>query len=180
MLLNGRAVSAMSSEIKLFSKFLQQMKSGTAFRTEWAIFATEENLAPWLHRFVALEPDGSLSLYDWKRTRRTLDKFNSFGKSMGHPLEHLPDATMWHYRVQLTVYKRILEKYYNATVSGMYVVGCHPDNGAQPFVDKVPFMETERQAFFWSFNDILLATLGEVPAQLKSIGLRGGSSCTHV
>ena len=162
MLLNGHAVSAMSSEIKLFSKFLQQMKSGTAFRTEWAIFATEENLAGSID-FVALEPDGSLSLYDWKRTRCMLDKFNSFGKSMGYPLEHLPDATMWHYRLQLNVYKRILEKYYNATVSGMYVVGCHPDNGAQPFVDKVPFMETEA--------NLLL----EFQRQL-ALDARGGSS----
>ena len=159
MLLNGHAVSAMSSEIKLFSKFLQQMKSGTAFRTEWAIFATEENLAGSID-FVALEPDGSLSLYDWKRTRRMLDKFNSFGKSMGNPLEHLPDATMWHYRLQLNVYKRILEKYYNATVSGMYVVGCHPDNGAQPFVDKVPFMETEANLLLEFQRHLALDALG--------------------
>lgn len=112
--------------------------------------------------FVALEPDGSLSLYDWKRTRRMLDKFNGFRKSM---LEHLPDTIMWHYRLHLNVHKRILEKYYNATVSGMYVVGCHPDNGAQPFVDKVPFMETEANLF------LELSTLWEVPAQLKLIGL---------
>ena len=32
------------------------------------------------------------------------------------------------------------------TVGGMAVVGCHPDNGDDAFVDRVPVMETEAAA----------------------------------
>ena len=47
---------------------------------------------------------------------------------MRPPLQHLPDATLWHYRLQLNVYRRILEKYYGVVVWSMYIVGCRPDN----------------------------------------------------
>ena len=69
---------------------------------------------------------------------------------MRPPLQHIPDAVTWHYRLQLNVYRKILQKYYVAQVAGMYVVGCHLDNGINPFVDKVPFMDFEA--------DLLLAS----------------------
>lgn len=52
-----------------------------------------------------------------------MDKFDGFGKQMRPLLQRIPDAVMWQYRLQLSVYKKILEKYYGAQVAGTYVVG---------------------------------------------------------
>ena len=60
-------------------------------------------------------------------------------------LYHLDDCAGVHYRLQLNCYRYILQKYYGATVVGMYVVGTHPDNGDQAFVDDVPIMDAEVQ-----------------------------------
>ena len=51
-----------------------------------------------------------------------------------------------HYRLQLNAYKYLIEKYYDKRVSIMYIVGMHPDNGSDPFVDEVPCMPSEINA----------------------------------
>ena len=51
-----------------------------------------------------------------------------------------------HYRLQLNAYKYLIEKYYDKRVSAMYIVGMHPDNGSEPFVDDVPYMPSEINA----------------------------------
>ena len=145
-LLNGGFLSHVSTEVGLFAKFIDAKMSGVmAFRTEWAVFATEENLAGSID-FVGVRSDGSLVLCDWKRSKCMWNKCNGFGKFMRSPVAHLPDAALWHYRLQLNIYCRILEKYYGATIHSMFVVGCNPDNGEFPFVDEVPFMVAEANA----------------------------------
>ena len=60
---------------------------------------------------------------------------------MKSPLDHLDDCQGMHYRVQLNIYKYILETYYGFTVAAMYVVCTHPDNAPRAFVDSVPSMQ---------------------------------------
>ena len=57
---------------------------------------------------------------------------------MKRPLGRLSDCQGNHYRVQLNLYKWMLERYYGARVAAMFIVCLHPDNGDQPFVDDVP------------------------------------------
>ena len=144
-LLTGNLLSEVSPELRLFARFLTRLRDIKAYRTEWAMFADRENLAGSID-FVAQQPNGSLVLCDWKRTKGIWNKSNGFGKCMLPPLSHIPDATIWHYRLQLNIYRRILESYYNAEVAAMYVVRSHPDNGTEPFVDAVPFMDSEANA----------------------------------
>ena len=49
-----------------------------------------------------------------------------------------------HYRLQLNLYKHLLQTLYGCTVSHMMVVGCHPQLD-EPFVDVVPDMPDEVQ-----------------------------------
>ena len=65
---------------------------------------------------------------------------------MQPPLDHIPDVQGYHYRLQLSAYKYILEKYYDMRIAGMFVVCTHPDNGGKPFVDRVPPMPVEIEA----------------------------------
>ena len=62
---------------------------------------------------------------------------------MRPPLQHLPDATGMKYRLQINVYRFLLEKYYEHKVSQMLIVCIHPELGGVPWVDSVPRMEVE-------------------------------------
>lgn len=148
-LLNGGFISTSDEELRLFQKFFIDFTAvhpgAQVFRTEWAIFATEEDLAGSID--LALQSaDGSLILVDWKRTKALASKDLSFGKMMKSCLGRVPDSTLWHYRLQLNIYRGILEKYYDCKVSSMFIVGCNPDNGFSPFVERVHFLPEETAA----------------------------------
>ena len=85
-------------------------------------------------------------IIDWKRSKDLGAKYENNYANMLPPLHHLPDCKGIHYRLQLNVYRYILEQYYDLTVSLMLVVSVHPDCGDRPFVDIVPKMEDEVSA----------------------------------
>ncbi|CAJ1374403.1 unnamed protein product, partial [Effrenium voratum] len=135
--LNRGIVPLQSMEFRMLLKFLSTLGHLRAYRTEWPIFAERELLAGTID-FVAIGADGKLALFDWKRTQALRTKFsNRFGK-MESPLDTLDDCAGNHYRLQLNIYKYILETYYGLQVASMYIVSCHPDNWPEAFVDKVP------------------------------------------
>ena len=92
--------------------------------------------------FVARKHDGTLVVIDWKRSRGLPGKYTSNFGRMNGGLAHLHDVQGIHYRLQLNVYKRILERKYGYEVSDMLVVCCHPEL-SEPFVDRVPPMDVE-------------------------------------
>ena len=186
-LLNGGFITTFDEETSLFKKFLESLVASSAgiqvFRTEWAIFATEEDLAGSID--LALKtPDGCLVLVDWKRTKGLSLKFESFGRCMKACLSHVPDSTLWQYRLQLNIYRCILEKYYSCRISSMFIVGCNPDNGVSPFVEDVPFLQEAHALMtsrlqrpcddFCAGGGLGCATLSDCPAsplQLCVLGL---------
>ena len=80
-------------------------------------------------------------LVDWKRSEKLQDKYNGFGKTKKSPLESVADCQGQHYRLQLNIYKWILEKYYGVQIHGMKVVCIHPRYLPGGFVDDVPNMQ---------------------------------------
>ena len=111
---NGVVPQGVLARCKKFLRFVADGGLGSAcvFRTEWRIYATDESVAGSID-FVAREPNGSLVLFDWKRARKLHEKDNSFGKFMKSPVSHVPDAALFQYRLQLNLYKWILERYYS-------------------------------------------------------------------
>ena len=121
-----------------FSYFLNFANTFTKtlrpYRTEWTVFHEEagisgsidmvfENLDP-----ASGNPTGTLSIYDWKRSKEIV-RHNPFNKWATTPgLEHVPDTNYWHYCLQLNVYKFILQEKYGKTVTDLYLVCLHPDN----------------------------------------------------
>ena len=150
--LNGGCSENPGVEIDLFAKFLQQFPTRLlAFRTEWCIYAENEDLAGCVDFVAALTEAGEVVLFDWKRTKLLRDKYNNPWSCMKKPLSHIPDCAGQHYRLQLNVYKYILQQYYEMRVAGMYVVCLHPDNAdLGPFIDEVPDMAPEVHAMLQS------------------------------
>ncbi len=142
--LNGGQVPSpsLSPEMLCLSRFLQTSERLMAHRTEWSIWAADEKLAGTID-FCATDPTGCLVLVDWKRSKNLKIKYLTSFKNMKGNFSHIPDAVGWKYRLQLNLYKYIVEKYYGFSVSRMLVVDIHPDAQKDPFVDEVPNMQAD-------------------------------------
>jgi ATP-dependent exoDNAse (exonuclease V) beta subunit len=99
----------------------------TTFQVEWQVFHEPTSLIGTIDYVGKLE-DGSLDLYDWKRSKG-ITKTNGFDKyALTECISHLPDANFWHYSLQLNTYKAILEEKYGKKVTELYLVVLHPNN----------------------------------------------------
>ena len=122
-----------STEYTYFKNFYNDMEqrniSGTGpgepYRTEWTVFDEELRLAGSIDMCFK-KPDGTIAIYDWKRSKE-IKKTGGFMKFSKNPvLSHIPDLNYWHYSLQLNIYKTILERKYGEKVSEMYLVCLHP------------------------------------------------------
>lgn len=114
-----------SKEYGYFENFCNDFKHLIPFRTEWEVYFEEASLAGSIDMIFKNE-DGSLSIYDWKRSKK-IEKSNQF--EFGYnPVDHLPHSNFWHYSLQLNIYKYILEKKYSSIVKEMCLVILHPNN----------------------------------------------------
>ena len=166
-ILNAGQVRSPGPEMLCLSQFLQTSERLIAYRSEWCIWATEENLAGSID-FCATDPAGCLVLIDWKRSKNLKTKYFSFFNTMKGELSHIPDAVGWKYRLQLNLYKYILEKYYGFSVSRMLVVDIHPDSASNPFIDDVPDMQAEVRS--------ILTTRKRNLQSASASDIQGGSS----
>ncbi len=114
-------------------------KTLRAYRTEWTVFHEEARISGSIDMvFENMDPetgapDGTYSIYDWKRCKE-ITRHNAFNKWAVTPgLEHLPDTNYWHYCLQLNVYKYILQEKYGKTVTDLYLVCLHPDNSNRDY-----------------------------------------------
>ena len=141
-LLNGGSVQTMTPEIRLLLRFLERLHHATAYRTEWKVYAEDIDVAGSID-FVLRQADGSLALVDWKRSSRIASRGEHFNRFMKPPLQHLGDSSLTHYDLQLNVYRWILQKHYHQVVTEMYIVGTHPDNGTEPWIQRVQTLDGE-------------------------------------
>ena len=109
-----------------------------AYRTEWTIFAEEEDVAGCIDLAVTM-PSGDIYLIDWKRSEKLQKKMHGYAP-MTAPLNHLEDCSGCAYALQLGCYQYILEKYYGKRVVGRALASIHP---AAPFTTAVPYLREE-------------------------------------
>ncbi len=97
-------------------------QSRPLFRTEWAIYNEDVRLAGTVDALF-LNPDGSVTLVDWKCSDHDLNELNIYNSFSTHmELSHVPDTRWGHYAVQLNVYKYIIESKYGLIVRNMQLV----------------------------------------------------------
>lgn len=115
-----------STEWKYFEQFRADFSHLKPYRTEWMIYDEQLKFAGSVDMLYQNE-DGTLEIYDWKRSKEI--KFeNRWQSGITQVVRHLPDCNYYHYSLQLNTYKAILEKNYNVTIGGMYLVCLHPNN----------------------------------------------------
>lgn len=124
---DGKPALNTSEEFGFFLKFVKENPELTPYRTEWLIYNEDLKLSGSID-MVYENPDGSLKIYDWKRSKG-ITKTNGFDKyAVTECISHLPDANFWHYSLQLNTYKAILEEKYGKKVTDLYLVVLHPNN----------------------------------------------------
>lgn len=113
-------------EWQYFINFVKDHPDLKPYRTEWTVFNEDIKISGSID-MVYENPDGTLSIYDWKRSKNItrINTFNKFG--LPPSICHLPDSNFWHYALQLNTYKYILETKYNKIIKDLYLVRIHPD-----------------------------------------------------
>ncbi len=143
---NNKKVNNVSPEFKLFEVFKTDHKDLIPYRTEWMIYDESLQLAGSID-IVFKNPDGTYSIYDWKRCKQiyTFNRFNKFSKTPC--ISHIPDINFWHYTLQLNCYKMILEKNYSITIRDMYIICLHPNQKKYKKI-KLPEVKNEMTNLF--------------------------------
>ena len=131
---------------RIFAHFAHNVRL-CPLRTEWRIFHEESRLAGTLD-FLALRPDRSIEIWDWKRSTKLVDpagnaiRFSRFGEKGLHPVSHLDDVTYNHYALQVSIYRYILEEKYGLRIAGCKLGVFHPDN-ASYHVLEMPYLKDD-------------------------------------
>lgn len=122
----GKKLSERPLEWQYFINFIGDHKHLKPYRTEWTVYDEDSKIAGSID-MVYENPDGTLSIYDWKRSKN-ITRINTFNKFAITPLIcHLPDSNFWHYALQLNTYKHILETKYGKKIKDLFLVRLHPD-----------------------------------------------------
>lgn len=113
-------------EWKYFINFVKDFPQLKPYRTEWIIYDEDTKISGSID-MVYENPDGTLSIYDWKRCKN-ITRINNFNRfALPEQICHLPDSNFWHYALQLNTYKFIIEKHYGKKIVDIFLVRLHPD-----------------------------------------------------
>ena len=148
MIINKNSNDTKPLEWKQFINFIRDHPNLKPYRTEWLIYDEDAKVAGSID-MVFENSDGTLSIYDWKRSK-DISKVNNWNKFSTHTVIcHLPDSKFWHYSLQLNTYKYILETKYGKKIKDLFLVKLHPDNETKNYeVISVPNLYTEIEELF--------------------------------
>lgn len=148
---NNNPVKNDSIEYQYFIEFLEATKTPLplkSYRTEWMIYHEDVLLAGSVD-MVYENDDGTLMIYDWKRSKEIKKTDNFLKFALTECIAHLPDTNFWHYSLQLNTYKKMIEEKYGKKVTKLCLVCLHPDNKNKSFqIIPVPDLQNELNDLF--------------------------------
>lgn len=127
-----------SREFALFKEYEREHVEGKLlpYRSEWVIYDRELFLTGSVDMLYEYEGERGthpsplapkhLVLADWKRSKE-LKRGNPYERGCTTATAALPDCNLEHYRIQLSLYKYMLELNYNVVIDAMWIVVLHPD-----------------------------------------------------
>lgn len=130
------------SHVSGWDRFIDFLKKGKMYkrdpyRTEWVIYDEDIKIAGTID-IVYMNDDGSLDMYDWKRTKYIPRRTENDNE--------ISNTQYWHYVLQQNLYKYILERKYGMRVRAMHLVQLHPDYDMRIFV--VPDVQEKVRLIF--------------------------------
>ena len=152
----GKSVST-DSTFELFKIFANKITL-KPYRTEWAVYDWEQKIAGTID-FVDYQ-NGEYIIYDWKRSDKLIAKNglpiknSQYGEKALPPIENLDDSPYYHYALQLSLYKYILEKNYGITVSKLRLGIFHPSY-KKPYVLEMPYLKNEIDTLFGLRSEVI-------------------------
>ena len=143
-----------SLEWQYFINFVKDFPHLKPYRTEWTIYHEHVKISGSID-MVYENPDGTLSIYDWKRVKN-ITRVNNWNKfAIPQQICHLPDSNFWHYAMQLNTYKVILEEKYGKKVKELYLVRLHPDAEEKNYeLIQLPDLSNEVRELFQNIRTI--------------------------
>ena len=132
-----------SLEWQYYINFIKDHPHLKPYRTEWLVYNDDVKISGSID-MVYENPDGTLSIYDWKRAKN-ITRINNFNKfALSAQVCHLPDSNFWHYALQLNTYKAILEQKYEKTIKDLFLVRLHPDAEEKNY-ELIPLPDLKRE-----------------------------------
>jgi hypothetical protein len=131
------------ANVREFSMFLRYWRRLHAegwrpYRTEFLCYDVALGIGGSVDFLCIHEGTGAIMLLDWKRCSVSGSGFAAAfrGKRLAHPLDHVEDTKLNHWRLQASIYVYLLEKNYNLSIATMAMVAFSADddvNEAQVF-----------------------------------------------
>jgi hypothetical protein len=145
---NKDTLSLKAIEWQYFINFVKDFPDLKPYRTEWTVYHEDVKISGSID-MIYENPDGTLSIYDWKRAKN-ITRINQFNKFALPPqICHLPDSNFWHYALQLNTYKAILEQKYGKIVKDLFLVRLHPEAEEKNYeLIKLPDLSVELKDLF--------------------------------
>ena len=142
---------------RLFKMFADKVKL-EPYRTEWTVYDTDHNIAGTID-FVDYQ-NGEYTIYDWKRSDKIIAngmpvKVSKYQEKGLYPLEHLENCAYYHYALQLSLYKFILERNYDMKISKLRLGIFHPSYD-KPYVLEIPYLENEVKMLMDLRSEVIL------------------------
>ena len=144
----GHELQSKPLEWQYFINFVKDTPHLKPYRTEWIVYNEDVKISGSID-MIYENPDGTLSIYDWKRAKN-ITRINNYNKFALPPqICHLPDSNFWHYALQLNTYKAILEQKYNKVIKDLFLVRLHPDAEEKNYeLISLPDLSTEISDLF--------------------------------
>ena len=111
------------------------------YRTEWTVFDEKLKIAGSID-MTFISTDGTLMIYDWKRSKGIIKNTSYETYSITECINHLPDTNFWHYALQLNMYKALLERNYGMKITKLCLVCLYPEQTSYKLID-VPDLDYE-------------------------------------
>ena len=140
---NGSIDDSEEPEWFYFMNFKNDHAHLEPFRTEMMVYDEDIKICGSID-MLFINPDGTLSIYDWKFSKEI--QYNSFSGKKIQPV-NLEDCNVTHYSLQLNMYRIILERKYGFTIKDMNLVFMHrnlSDNYEKvpvEFIDMEPLIQ---------------------------------------
>ena len=145
-----------SVEYQYFLAYVEKFSHLKPYRTEWMVWDQELRFAGSID-MVYENPDGTLMIYDWKRSKgiEKYPRYNEYAHT--ECISHIPHTNFWHYSLQLNTYKALIEKNYGKKVTDMMLVCLHPNHRTFQLF-RVPDLQNDIQELFALRKSMLINT----------------------